>query len=112
MERVVYLDASALVKLTVPEAGEAELRRYLAQRPAQVTSDIGRVEVTRAVNRRSRPVAGLADRSLEGVGRTTLDTEVVREAGRVGPPMLRTLDAIHLASAMRLGDAHRGTRDL
>jgi predicted nucleic acid-binding protein len=99
---VVYVDASALVKLVVPEADTEALIEYLALRPLQATSVIARVEVSRALLR-----AGLsADERMadvfDHVSILPLEMATAERAARVGPARLRTLDAIHLASALAL----------
>lgn len=100
----VYLDASALVKLIAPEDGTEALTAFLAAHRSHATSVVGRVEVRRAAARRP----GVAAERVEDVlGRITaigLDPAVAAAAGAIGPATLRTLDAIHLASAAALGD--------
>lgn len=102
-DRAVYVDASALAKLLVDEREGDDLRAFLAPIPRQATSIIGRVEVERTVARRApgrlAHVAGLLD-DLVIVG---LEPEIAAAAATIGPATLRTLDAIHLASAAALG---------
>lgn len=99
----VYLDASALVKLVAPEQETSAVAAYLADHREQATSVIALVEVRRAVARRP----GVSPVRVDDVlGRTTvlaLEPPVVERAATVGPATLRTLDAIHLASAAELG---------
>lgn len=104
MSRRVYLDASALVKLAVAEPESAALAAYLEDAEALVTSAVAAVEVPRAVR-----TIGASKRALEVVAdlltrchRIELDAETVAAAAEVSPPDLRTLDAIHLASALRV----------
>ncbi len=102
----VYVDASAVVKLIVPEEESSHLQRYLAGRPL-ISSEIVGIEVPRAVVLRSRAIAaaGEAEQLLrELVLLVRLDDELRATAARVGPPALRSLDAIHLASALRVRD--------
>ena len=102
-DRVVYVDASALAKLIVDEAEGDDLRAFLAPIERQATSIVGRIEIERTVARRAPArlahVAGLLD-DLVIVG---LEPGIATAAATVGPPTLRTLDAIHLASAAALG---------
>ena len=102
-DRVAYVDASALAKLIVDEAEGDALRAFLAPIARQATSIVGRVEVERTVARRAPArldhVAGLLD-DLVIVG---LGPAIAAAAAAIGPPTLRTLDAIHLASAAALG---------
>jgi predicted nucleic acid-binding protein len=98
----VYLDASALVKLVAREAETDALEAFLGKHDSHATSVVGLVEVRRAAARRG----GVDDERVEQVlGRVTaiaLDPGLVAAAGAVGPVGLRTLDAIHLASAALL----------
>lgn len=103
-DHVVYVDASALAKLIVDETEGDDLRAFLAPIHRQATSIVGRVEVERTIARRAPArlahVASLLD-DLVFVG---LEPDLAAAAATVGPPALRTLDAIHLASAAALGD--------
>jgi predicted nucleic acid-binding protein len=104
MPGAAYLDSSALLKLVVEEAGSRALSDYLAERD-RCTSVVSRVELARAVRRHGLGggAIGLAGRVLESVELLSLDDEVLSRAGELGPPALRSLDAIHLASALTLG---------
>jgi predicted nucleic acid-binding protein len=102
---VVYIDSSAFVKLFLPEPDSAALARYLAPRARRVSATLLRTEVLRTAVR-----AGLAPRRmslvrelLESVSYLALDRAMGDEAGIARPPELRSLDAVHLASARRLG---------
>ena len=100
---LVYMDASALVKLVVGEAQTAALRTYLTHRPHRVTSVLARVEVARALGRIGVDQEARLEAVLEGLIVVELADDIVARAGRVGPPTLRTLDAIHMATALELG---------
>lgn len=105
MAGLLYLDASAIVKLVVEEPESTALREALRDRPRRVSSAVALVEVHLAAARRSpAPSSGrvrtiLAGLTLIPVDRLTLDT-----AAGLGAHGLRTLDAIHLASAISLGE--------
>jgi uncharacterized protein len=101
---LVYLDSSALVKLVVAEPETPALMAFLAQWPERVTSSLARVEVLRAVKRTKAgaPVRRRAARVLARVALVSVDQQVLAMAARLGPPELRTLDAIHLATARSL----------
>jgi uncharacterized protein len=99
---VVYLDASALVKLLVSEPGSDALRAFLADVRSRVTSRIAAVEVSRAVARRPGLERVAVDALLGSVSFRELDSGVARIAASVRPVALRSLDAIHLASALTL----------
>lgn len=106
----VYLDSSALIKRVVAEAESEVLADALddcaVQGDALVSSSLAWIEVTRALQARedlSEPVElGILDDAMAGVAEHPISPEVVALARRVTPPVLRTLDAIHLASAIVL----------
>lgn len=102
----LYLDASALVKRVVREAETPALETLIEDAERIVTSVVADVELHRAVERRGgdRATRRQAARVLELVDLVTLDAEIVRVARSIGPPGLRALGAIHLASALALGD--------
>ena len=100
-----YVDTSALVKLVVVEPETAALRRWTRRKGrVPVTSDLARTELLRAVRHRVPTAAGVAREVLEAFTITTLTTDVFERAGLLHPPDLRSLDALHLASALTLGD--------
>ena len=101
----VYLDASALVKLVLPEAETSALRTLIAVSGPIISSRLAHVEVRRAVARIAEPgdeehVTEL----LRGVQTIELDEAISLIAATVSPSVLRSLDAIHLASALSIGD--------
>lgn len=100
-----YVDTSALVKLVVEEQESAALRGWLS-RPnlTLVTSDLARTELMRAVRRGAPASATLARDVLETLHLLHLTPAVLEDAGRLNPADLRSLDAIHLAAALSLGD--------
>jgi uncharacterized protein len=103
----IYFDTSALVKLVVAEAESAALRRWLrATEGARVTSGLAQVELLRAVRAAAAGgrVLGQARRVLSRVNAVPLSREVIDYAARLEPVTMRTLDAIHLASALLLAD--------
>jgi hypothetical protein len=100
---LLYLDSSALVKLIVPELESRALRDALRSWPERVSSVVAEIEVERV----ARHIGGGAIRRARSVlarlALVELDQEVRRGAAALGPPELRTLDAIHLATALSLG---------
>jgi predicted nucleic acid-binding protein len=104
LTEVAYLDASALVKLVVDEEETAALLRFVDAADRFATSRVGIVETARAAARRDRFDQDRLDRVLLAIEVVELDERVAREAATIGPPTLRTLDAIHLASALALAD--------
>jgi len=102
---LVYLDASAIVKLVVEEAESSALREALRERPRRVSSALALVEVRLAVGRRSpAPPRGRVQTVLAGVTLIPVDHETLETASGLGGHGLRGLDAIHLATARSLGD--------
>lgn len=104
---MIYLDSSALLKLVRREDESTALLDWLDVRLKQpvVTSEFGRVEVLRAARRISPRVVAEARAVLADLDLVTLDRAVQDVAVDVGAPLLRTLDALHLASALLLGKA-------
>jgi predicted nucleic acid-binding protein len=102
-ERASYLDSSAIVKLAVAEPESAELVRYLRRRRPLVTSALARTEVARAL----LPLGPDAvRRGLDVLARletVRINDRVLDAAGALLPAELRSLDAIHLATAQLLG---------
>jgi predicted nucleic acid-binding protein len=99
---VIYLDSSALVKLVVREDETAALTAWLAtERDApRLSSDLVLVEVPRAVMR-SVPTALLSAHHLVArLRKVALTPELLTAAAALQPPLLRSLDAVHLASAL------------
>jgi predicted nucleic acid-binding protein len=106
---LVYLDSSALVKLVVREEGSDALRAWLAGYPEVVSSVLAVTEVRRAIGRVSgrRSLSDRARLVLDGVALLAVDVAVLDAAAGLKPAELRTLDAIHVASALSLGcDLH------
>jgi uncharacterized protein len=102
-ERATYLDSSAIVKLAVQEPESAALLRYVRRRRPLVTSALARTEVARAL----LPLGGEAvRRGLDVLSRlevVRVNDRVLDTAGALLPAELRSLDAIHLATAQLLG---------
>jgi predicted nucleic acid-binding protein len=102
---VIYLDSSAIFKLVVPEPESAALFTFLdAQDTVLASSELATVEVHRALLRTNRPegheLHDIADTVLEHLERLPL-ASVIRSAALL-PGDLRSLEALHLASALRL----------
>jgi predicted nucleic acid-binding protein len=103
---VIYLDSSALMKLVRREDETQALREWLDQRSEQpvVTSELGRVEVLRAARRVGGQVLAEARAVVGDLDLVSLDRAVQDVACDIGESTLRTLDALHLASALLLGE--------
>ena len=103
MTAASYLDSSAIVKLAVEEPESHALRTYLRRRSPLVSSALARTEVLRALLLEGE--AGVA-RGRAVLGRIDLiriNDRILNAAGVLLPPELRSVDAIHLASAQLLG---------
>jgi predicted nucleic acid-binding protein len=101
-----YVDTSAIVKLVVEEPESDALLRSLEQWPDRVSSALARVEVHRALWRAgaSRGAHARADAVLGALVLVRLDEPVLSQAASFKDPQLRALDAVHLATALTLGD--------
>lgn len=97
-----YLDSSALVKLVVAEDESLALRRALRRHPSRVSSALARVEVVRAVRAYGAEGSTRARVVMRGLDLVPIDDGILDAAARLDPAVLRSLDAIHLASALRL----------
>jgi hypothetical protein len=100
-----YLDTSALAKLVVAEPESGALRAWLeAADRVPVSCDLARTELMRAV-RGAAPDRILQARAvLDSITLIDVTARLFEDAGRVDPLSLQCLDAIHLASALDLGD--------
>ena len=99
----LYLDASALVKLVITERESAALRIFLAGDPVLISSRIGAVELRRvAAKQDEQPAESQVDAILANTLIVEVDELIAESAGELQPTTLRTLDAIHLASALSL----------
>jgi predicted nucleic acid-binding protein len=104
---LVYLDASAFVKLVVPEPETPSLGEALEGVARVIASEILEIEVMRA----SRRVGGdtrAARAQLAAVRLMPLTDEIRKLAGELDPPSIRSLDAIHVASALSLRERLKG----
>ena len=100
-----YLDTSAAVKLVVEEQGSKALRSWVQAATAPiVSSDLMRTELMRATRRGAPDRMTEARAVLDSVVLLTVPTTVFERAGELEPELLRSLDALHLASALELGD--------
>lgn len=104
--RLTYLDSSAIVKLAVAEPQSRALRRYLARKPL-VTSALARTEVARALLPLGADALERGEDTLRRVQLLRVNDRVLAAAGRLAPPELRSLDAIHLAAAQLLAASLR-----
>ena len=105
--RLTYVDSSAIVKLAVAEPESSALRRHLARRQPLVSSALARTEVARALMPSGDAAVARGEDVLRRIQLLRVNDRVLREAGKMGPADLRSLEAIHLASAQLIGSAIR-----
>lgn len=107
----VYVDSSALLKRIVVESGSTALISRLAHHAGAgdslLCSSLGWIEVSRALRRQvagddSEQIDDWCDLALSGVLERTITADVVALSRRLIEPYLRSLDAIHLATALVL----------
>lgn len=111
---MTYFDSSALVKIVVDEEHSGALRRYLDPEVQLFSSALCRTELRRATAGRPDAAAAQVDALLARMELMPLTHEVLDAAGRLRVaqvPFLRSLDALHLASALRLPDVRLVTYD-
>ncbi|MFT4236063.1 MAG: type II toxin-antitoxin system VapC family toxin [Microbacterium sp.] len=108
----IYLDSSALVKRVSAEEWQPQFRAALAAAvdagAILTASALARVEVSRAlrtkIDAESLDVLTRAYReAMDGIGIAPMTAPILESARIIGPPVLRSLDAIHLATAIALG---------
>ncbi len=101
----MYLDASAFVKLIIPEPETAALIAALTPQTRLVSSEILEIEALRAARRAGgENAAAIARTQLASVRLLGLTDPIRRRAGELNPSTLRSLDAIHIATALDLGE--------
>jgi uncharacterized protein len=106
-QRLTYVDSSAIVKLVVAEPESNALRRHLSRRQPLVSSALARTEVLRALIPSGPEAVTRGDQVLIRIQLLRVNDRVLADAGRMEPAELRSLDAIHLASARHLGSSVR-----
>ncbi|MGH9203636.1 MAG: type II toxin-antitoxin system VapC family toxin [Vicinamibacterales bacterium] len=99
-----YLDSSALVKLAVRELESLALRRYLRRRRPLVSSALARTEVLRALLLAGDEAVARGRGVLQRLDLVRVNDRILNAAGVLRPFELRSLDAIHLATANELGE--------
>lgn len=101
----LYLDSSAFVKLAVEEPETAALREFLADLAGRrVSSALLRTESLRAVRHLGADALATVREGLRRIDLVAIDDRILEAAGTLEPRVLRTLDAIHLATALAVGD--------
>jgi predicted nucleic acid-binding protein len=98
-----YLDSSALVKLAIEEPESGALRAHLRRRKILVSSALARTEVLRALLLEGEEGIARGRAVLGRVELIRVNNRLLNAAGLLQPPDVRSLDAIHLATACELG---------
>lgn len=102
---VAYLDASAFLKLVTWERETRALAAYLRNWPHRASALLLRTEAVRALRRADRASSvRLAIRLMRGMQLIRLDETLLDETANLDPRELRSLDAIHVAAALTLGE--------
>lgn len=102
--KVAYFDSSAIVKLVHLEPETLSLIDYLGDPEVEASSSVlAEVEVLRAL-RRMRAAGSEASEAMRGFFLLGLDPAICVAAGKLESPALRSLDAIHLATALSIDD--------
>jgi predicted nucleic acid-binding protein len=100
-----YLDTSAAAKLVVAEPGSQALASWVATHETQViASDLLRTELLRATRRAAPDRMQRARAVLDALTLFNLTAATFERAATLDPEELRSLDALHLAAALELGD--------
>ena len=104
MTRATYLDSSAVVKLAVAEPESSALRSHLRRRRPLVSSALTRTEVLRALLPAGEVAVARGRDVLRRLDLVRINDRVLDTAGILEPAHVRSLDAIHLATAQLLGE--------
>lgn len=103
---MIYLDSSALVKLVFEETESGALAQWLAERQEvpKISSELSTVELVRICRRRDESTVIGARQVLMGLNLLPMTVDLIEQAALVGPAELRSLDAVHLASALSVSE--------
>lgn len=105
----LYADASALVKVILEEEGSTAVRAYLADQEL-ASSELVVAEVPRAIRRAAarrddislESSLALAEELIDSIALRSVDEGLLLGAGLIAEPSLRSLDAIHVVTALHL----------
>jgi predicted nucleic acid-binding protein len=103
--KLLYLDSSAIIKVVVAEPESKELMDFLTDWPNRISSELARTEVLRALRSSGVRVPEFrrGQKTLDRIGLISIDSGVLSGAALFKPVTMRSLDAIHLATALSLG---------
>jgi len=101
----VYLDSSAIARRLLAEPGWEAFDDFIRASRVRVASELAVTEIRRAILRAggSSDLRALADRAFDLIDLVPMTRAILQRAGELSPAALRTLDAIHLATAMEVG---------
>jgi uncharacterized protein len=102
-----YFDTSAFLKLLIQEAETTPLRHWFAAHEPLWSSQLLRTEALRAAIRLEIDDTSV-ERALAAISLVLPAASTFFTAGRLAPPEIRSLDALHLAAALELGDDLEG----
>ncbi|ALC99420.1 hypothetical protein AM609_07850 [Actinomyces sp. oral taxon 414] len=99
-----YLDTSAAIKLLVDERESADLAEYVdAAQQELVSALLLETELRRAVYRHELLTQEAVSAFLATLTLYDMPPSLYMEAGLIGGPNLRSLDALHVCAALRCG---------
>lgn len=101
---MLYCDTSALLKMVIRESESDALSAQIAPATVLASSDLTRTELLRAARRGPSASVPRARDLLTRLFLLTATPAIFDAAGVLEPLTLRSLDAVHLASALTLGD--------
>lgn len=97
---MIYIDTSALLKLIKPEAGSEAVAAFLHEETELVSSALLAVEARRGALRNAPEKLPRLDILLTRIDMVEISAPIIESASRLPDPLLRSLDAIHLATAL------------
>lgn len=117
---LIYIDTSAALKRVFEEAESGVLRRAIDEAVVNsdrlISSTLTRVELARGIRRRIEfethdRLTSAFDLAMGDIAFAPMSSPIVESARLIGPPVLRSLDAIHLATAIAVGAGEVWTYD-
>lgn len=91
------------MKLVVHEDRTTQLQAWLSVDVIPTASALVRTELRRAAHRLDAALLPSVEQVLARLHLLRVDDDVLDLAGRLAPPALRSLDALHVATAVRAG---------
>jgi len=101
----LYVDTSGLAKLVLHETEGPALKSYLGENElTMVSSELTEVELVRVVARVDAGLVRLARNLLDSLFLLPITSSVRRAAGELFPGKIKSLNAIHLTTALEIKD--------